>query len=190
MSGATHAAVSDGNVVVRAWRRASGVDPRYLIAFLITLVLLTAQLRYHMVGGYNRLLLSLAVCTATEALLSWFDFPKVEARLEIKVVGAGAVLEIEIDKARLDAAARTAVEQSHRGLNGDRSYTYTACGRQKRVDLGLADFFVCGDKNKMAADVDAALNKIAEVHGGKTPEQAKEYIEALKKEKRYKRDVY
>ena len=53
-----------------------------------------------------------------------------------------------------------------------------------------ADFFVCGDKNKMAADVDAALLKIAEVHGGKTPEQAKELIDALKKEKRYKRDVY
>ncbi len=53
-----------------------------------------------------------------------------------------------------------------------------------------ADFFVCGDKNRMAADVDAALHKIAEVHGGKTPEQAKEFIDALKKEKRYKRDVY
>ena len=53
-----------------------------------------------------------------------------------------------------------------------------------------ADFFVCGDKNKMAADVDAALHKIAEVHGGKTPEQAKEFIDAMKKEKRYKRDVY
>ena len=53
-----------------------------------------------------------------------------------------------------------------------------------------ADFFVCGDKNRMAADVDAALHKIAEVHGGKTPEQAKEFIDAMKKEKRYKRDVY
>ncbi len=53
-----------------------------------------------------------------------------------------------------------------------------------------ADFFVCGDKNKMAADVDLALHKIAETHGGKTPEQAKEYIESLKKDKRYKRDVY
>ena len=53
-----------------------------------------------------------------------------------------------------------------------------------------ADFFVCGDKNRMATDVDAALQKIAEVHGGKTPEQAKEFTEALKKEKRYKRDVY
>ena len=33
----------------------SSIDPRYLIAFLITLVLVVAQLRYHMVGGYERL---------------------------------------------------------------------------------------------------------------------------------------
>jgi Na+-translocating ferredoxin:NAD+ oxidoreductase RnfD subunit len=49
------------------------VDPRYLIAGLITLVLVTAQLRYHIVGGYERLALALFVCVATEALLSWFD---------------------------------------------------------------------------------------------------------------------
>ena len=53
-----------------------------------------------------------------------------------------------------------------------------------------ADFFVCGDKNRMAADVDAALHQIVETEGGKTPEQAKEYMEGLKKAKRYKRDVY
>ena len=53
-----------------------------------------------------------------------------------------------------------------------------------------AEFFVCGDKSRMAADVDAALHKIAETHGGKTPEQAKEYMEELKKTHRYKRDVY
>lgn len=53
-----------------------------------------------------------------------------------------------------------------------------------------ADFFVCGDKMRMAADVDAALQKIISEHGGKTPEQAKEYVEAMKKAHRYKRDVY
>src|SRR3954467_9953068 len=52
--------------------RASNIDPRYLIAFLITLVLVVAQLRYHVVGGYERLLIALATCMATEALLSWF----------------------------------------------------------------------------------------------------------------------
>jgi sulfite reductase (NADPH) flavoprotein alpha-component len=42
----------------------------------------------------------------------------------------------------------------------------------------------------MAKDVDATLHEIVEKHGGKSAEQAKEYVEALKKEKRYRKDVY
>ena len=53
-----------------------------------------------------------------------------------------------------------------------------------------AHFFVCGDAKRMAKDVDAALKKIVQTQGGKTPEQANEYIEQLKRDKRYKRDVY
>jgi sulfite reductase (NADPH) flavoprotein alpha-component len=53
-----------------------------------------------------------------------------------------------------------------------------------------AEFFVCGDKERMAADVDAELHRIIETAGGKTPDQAKEYVENLRKTKRYKRDVY
>jgi sulfite reductase (NADPH) flavoprotein alpha-component len=53
-----------------------------------------------------------------------------------------------------------------------------------------AQFFVCGDAARMAKDVDVALHQIVEKHGGKTPGQAAEYVEALRKEKRYKRDVY
>jgi sulfite reductase (NADPH) flavoprotein alpha-component len=53
-----------------------------------------------------------------------------------------------------------------------------------------AHFFVCGDAARMAKDVDVALHQIIEKHGGKTPEQAAEYVETLRKEKRYKRDVY
>ena len=60
------------------WKdRARRIDPRYLIAFLITLVLVLAQLRYHIVGGYERLAVALLTCTAAEALLSWFDRGKV-----------------------------------------------------------------------------------------------------------------
>jgi sulfite reductase (NADPH) flavoprotein alpha-component len=55
---------------------------------------------------------------------------------------------------------------------------------------GGAHFYVCGDKSRMAADVDATLHKIIEEQGGKTPEQAKEYVDALKKAHRYQRDVY
>jgi sulfite reductase (NADPH) flavoprotein alpha-component len=53
-----------------------------------------------------------------------------------------------------------------------------------------AEFFVCGDKERMAGDVHAELLRIVEKHGGKTPEQAAEYLEEMKKTKRYKRDVY
>ena len=59
----------------------------------------------------------------------------------------------------------------------------------KWLDEG-AIFYVCGDKTRMAADVDAALHQIIEKFGGKTDEGAKEYVEAMKKEHRYHRDVY
>jgi sulfite reductase (NADPH) flavoprotein alpha-component len=53
-----------------------------------------------------------------------------------------------------------------------------------------AHFYVCGDAARMAKDVDVALHQIVEKEGAKTPEAAAEYIEAMKKGKRYKRDVY
>ena len=53
-----------------------------------------------------------------------------------------------------------------------------------------AYFYVCGDATRMAKDVHQALIDIAAEHGGKSPEDAKVYIDALRKEKRYQRDVY
>jgi sulfite reductase (NADPH) flavoprotein alpha-component len=53
-----------------------------------------------------------------------------------------------------------------------------------------AYFYVCGDATRMAKDVHQALIDIAAEHGGKSPEDAKAYIDALRKEKRYQRDVY
>ena len=69
----TAVAPAEANMIARLWQRTSRIDPRYLIAGLITLVLLVAQLRYHMFGGYTRLVIALGVCMATEAALSWFD---------------------------------------------------------------------------------------------------------------------
>lgn len=53
-----------------------------------------------------------------------------------------------------------------------------------------AIFYICGDASRMAVDVDQALHTIVEKAGGKTPEAAAEYIEQLRKDKRYRRDVY
>jgi enediyne biosynthesis protein E5 len=77
MSDATQAATPNGSALTRSWQLGKKIDPRYLIAFLITLVLLAAQFRYHMFGSYDRLVLALAVCMSAEALFSWFDRGKI-----------------------------------------------------------------------------------------------------------------
>src|SRR5207247_10442856 len=51
------------------------------------------------------------------------------------------------------------------------------------IDAEGAQFFVCGDARRMAKDVDATLRKIVQEHGGKTVEQANEYVEKLKSDK-------
>ncbi len=92
MSDAMHAPLVAQNIAVRSWQRARTLDSRYLIAFLITLVLVVAQLRYHMVGGYSRLALALGVCVATELVLSWFDRGKVANLLSAYVSGISLTL--------------------------------------------------------------------------------------------------
>ncbi len=53
-----------------------------------------------------------------------------------------------------------------------------------------ATLYVCGDATRMASDVDATLHGIVEKHGGRSEDEAKDFVKALKKEKRYQRDVY
>ena len=53
-----------------------------------------------------------------------------------------------------------------------------------------AHVYVCGDAKRMAKDVDAALHKIIESAGGRSAEQASQYVQAMKSAKRYQRDVY
>ena len=53
-----------------------------------------------------------------------------------------------------------------------------------------AYFYVCGDALRMAKDVDATLRKIIEMEGNMTSEKADAYVNNLKKDKRYLRDVY
>ena len=86
---------SETNVLVRVWQRGSRIDPRYLIAFLITLVLVAAQLRYHMVGGYDRLVVALGACMVSEALLSWFDRGKVVNLLSAYISGISLTLLVK-----------------------------------------------------------------------------------------------
>ncbi len=50
--------------------------------------------------------------------------------------------------------------------------------------------YVCGDAEKMAKDVDAALHKIVREEGAFSEEDARHYIKKLRTEKRYLLDVY
>ncbi|MES2625306.1 MAG: bifunctional nitrate reductase/sulfite reductase flavoprotein subunit alpha [Pseudomonadota bacterium] len=53
-----------------------------------------------------------------------------------------------------------------------------------------AHFYVCGDANRMAKDVDQALREVIQIHGGLPEHQAAEYVEQLSAARRYVRDVY
>ena len=53
-----------------------------------------------------------------------------------------------------------------------------------------AYIYVCGDATHMAKDVNQALLSIIEKQGGKNSEQAEQYLNELRKAKRYQKDVY
>jgi sulfite reductase (NADPH) flavoprotein alpha-component len=53
-----------------------------------------------------------------------------------------------------------------------------------------AYLYLCGDAERMAPDVDAAIQAVVEEHGGMSKEAAAEYVADLRTRKRYRRDVY
>ena len=55
---------------------------------------------------------------------------------------------------------------------------------------GGAHLYVCGDATRMAKDVHAALLDAIATHGGKSAEDANDYLNTLQAQGRYSRDVY
>ena len=53
-----------------------------------------------------------------------------------------------------------------------------------------AHVYVCGDAQRMARDVDAALRQVVAQHSGLDETAAAAYVEGLGRDKRYRRDVY
>lgn len=53
-----------------------------------------------------------------------------------------------------------------------------------------AHLYVCGDATRMAKDVHAALLEIIATHGGKSAEDANDFLNTLQAQGRYARDVY
>jgi enediyne biosynthesis protein E5 len=71
----------------RLWARLGTLDPRYLISFLITLILVLGEAFYGILGGYERLAITLGVCVATEVVLSWLMRGHVAALQSAYVTG-------------------------------------------------------------------------------------------------------
>ncbi len=57
------------------------------------------------------------------------------------------------------------------------------------IDEG-AHFYVCGDARRMAKDVESTLRRIVCEQGAMSAPAAAAYLETMKKEKRYQKDVY
>lgn len=55
---------------------------------------------------------------------------------------------------------------------------------------GGAYIYICGAKQPMSVDVEYALLQVIQRYGGKTDEQAIQYLDQLKEEGRYLKDVY
>ena len=53
-----------------------------------------------------------------------------------------------------------------------------------------AYIYVCGAKEPMSADVEDTLMQIVEKYGNKTIEEAVQFVEQLKEDDRYLKDVY
>lgn len=55
---------------------------------------------------------------------------------------------------------------------------------------GGASLYVCGEAQRMAPDVHAALIDIISTHGGRSREDAAAWLDTLREQQRYQRDIY
>jgi enediyne biosynthesis protein E5 len=79
-------------VLRRIWTSLGTADPRYLVSFLITLILVLGEAFYGILGGYERLAITLGACVVTEVVLSWLIRGKVAALQSAYVTGLSLAL--------------------------------------------------------------------------------------------------
>ncbi len=106
----------------------------------------------------------------------------------------------------LDFLYQEQLEQMHK--DGFLTHLHTAFSRDQAKKIYVQDriaenakqvfewlergayFYVCGDATRMAKDVELALLDAIANGSNSTPEHAQEYLDTMKKQKRYQRDVY
>lgn len=67
-----------------------------------------------------------------------------------------------------------------------------SAGSGYKLSLGAqgAYFYVCGEDNVKAKDIDEALKQVIKIHGNMSDDEAKNYFTTMTKDKRYIRDIY
>ena len=79
-------------------------------------------------------------------------------------------------------------DQAHKVYVQDLMYHHSL-GIWKWLEAG-AYIYICGDAKRMAKDVNQTLIRIIAEQGQMSEDGAEDYIQMLKKQKRYLRDVY
>ena len=101
-------------------------------------------------------------------------------RGEVDLLVASGVLT-RLDKAFPEDATPGVTLADRLVQNGRELWTWIEQG---------AHLYVCGDAKRMAPAVDAALRTVLAEHGRRSPEDAKAFLGALAKDKRYLREIY
>lgn len=92
---------------------------------------------------------------------------------------SGLLTKLDVAFSR-DTAQKIYVQDKLR-KNGEQVFAWLERG---------AHFYVCGDANRMAKDVHTALIDIVKEFGGKSEQDAEQYLKDLRNEHRYQKDVY
>ncbi len=95
-----------------------------------------------------------------EPLRARLDLAEIEARLDVEIIGAGAVLKVEIDQARRGLALGAGIEQQHRGLHRQRGDAGAAHGRQEGEDLRFRGL----GRGRLLGDAGASLRQFDRRH--------------------------
>ena len=74
------------------WAKLGQLDPRYLVSFLITLILVLGEWRYGILGGYDRLAITLGGCVLLELAFARFTRARAASVASAYVTGISLAL--------------------------------------------------------------------------------------------------
>src|SRR5881397_604892 len=125
------------------WTRLGQLDPRYLVSFLITLVLVLGEARYGILGGYDRLAIALGVCVATEIGLARLVGGRTAAVQSAYVTGISLALLLKPQTGVLWPFALGAFLAIARNAPRAKGHNTPVCGLRSSARLMPVTYALC-----------------------------------------------